>query len=285
MKSSIRRRCAVLLLAIISLSLLTACGQTATLPSQMLNSEDSFSLELTYLGEIPRTDDFRILQGGCVTEDYAYFAMLSEEDFDSYFLSKCYIIKFDRRTMKEVARSEVLSLGHATDITYIPETNELYVIHVVNRKVSILDADTLTVKDTVRMQLLDSYAIEYNVQRDEFVTGLASAGMGIFDRDLKVQRERSSKELDTTLVTQGICADEKYVYHVMYSTKSNTEEPEHMIFVRDWDGALIASIPVGLKECEPENISLVGDTFYIGFNNSTWTGGVVYTGKLVKNNG
>lgn len=90
--------------------------------------------------------------------------------------------------MKEVARSEVLSLGHANDITYIPETNELYVIHVVNRKVSILDADTLTVKDTVRMQFMDSYAIEYNPQRNEFVTGIASAGMGIFDRDLKVQR-------------------------------------------------------------------------------------------------
>lgn len=86
-------------------------------------------------------------------------------------------------------------------------------------------------------------------------------------------------------MTQGICADEKYVYHVMYSTSSNTEEPMHMIFVRDWDGALIASIPVALKACEPENISLVGDMFYIGFNNSTGTGGVVYTVKLVKNDG
>ena len=96
MKSFIHRRSAVLLLAIISLLLLTACSQTASLPSQMLNREDRFSLELTYLGEIPRTDDFRILQGGCVTEDFAYFAMLSEKNSDAYSLSKCYIIKYDR---------------------------------------------------------------------------------------------------------------------------------------------------------------------------------------------
>ena len=49
MKSFIHRRSAVLLLAIISLLLLTACSQTASLPSQMLNREDRFSLELTYL--------------------------------------------------------------------------------------------------------------------------------------------------------------------------------------------------------------------------------------------
>lgn len=186
--------------------LLISCNQTSTLPNRMINSEDTFSVTLEFAGEVPRIDDFRIMQGGCVTEDYAYFAMIGAENADAYILSECYIIKYDRSTMKEIARSEVLKLGHANDITYVPEANELYVIHVVNRKVSILDADTLTVKDTKRLQLLDSYAIEYNETRDCFVTGIATAGMGFFTRDLKVTG--SAEEIDSTLITQGICADD-----------------------------------------------------------------------------
>ena len=281
-KTAAQISCLVFILILAS-CVLTGCGPKNAPPSQVLNQEDAFSLELTYLADIPKTGSFRILQGGCVTQEHAYFAMLSDENFNSYILSKCYIIKYDRHTMQELCRSEVMSLGHANDITYIPESNELYVVHCVNRKVSILDADTLTVKRTDRLQRLDSYAISYNPSRDQFVSGIATAGMGFFDSELNVVG--SAKELDTTLVTQGICSDDKYIYHIMYSTKTNTEEPMHMIFVRDWEGNLITSIPVGLKDCEPENISLVGDTFYIAVNNSDKTGGVVYTGKLTKNEG
>ena len=84
-----------------------------------------------------------------------------------------------------------------------------------------------------------------------------------------------------TLVSQGICADEKYVYHVLYSPKSNTKEPDNIIHVLDYEGNMITKIPIGLKGMEPENISLVEDTFYIAFN-VTKEAAHLYKGKLVR---
>lgn len=264
---------------LLATTLLASCEDNSALPSEIINSQDSFVLSVEYVGDIPRIDGFRIMQGGCVTENYAYFAMLDEKNADSYILSSCYIVKFDLETMQEVHRSEILSLGHANDITYIPSTNELYVVHCVNQKVSILDADTLTVKDSRRLQLMDAYAISYNEATDSFVTGVATAGMGFFSKDLKVTG--SAEEINSSLITQGICSDDKYVYHILFSYK-NEAEPQHILLVRDWDGNVITKIPFDQMDCEPENISLVGDTFYIGVNNSTYTGGILYAAKIVE---
>lgn len=52
-----------------------------------------------------------------------------------------------------------------------------------------------------------------------------------------------------------------------------------MIFVYDWSSNFITQIKLGLKSFEPENISLVGDTFYIGCNNGDWTGGLSFPPK------
>ena len=55
-----------------------------------------------------------------------------------------------------------------------------------------------------------------------------------------------------------------------------------MIFVNDWEGNLITKVPLGLKEYEPENISLVGDTFYISCNNLADDGLSIFKAKIVK---
>ena len=54
-----------------------------------------------------------------------------------------------------------------------------------------------------------------------------------------------------------------------------------MLFVYDWDGNFVTKIILGI-EYEPENLSLVGDTFYMGCNNSSWSGGLLFTAKIVK---
>ncbi len=263
-------------------AMVSGCGEASTVPGKVLNSEDQFTVETELVLEIPQIDEyFRVMQGGCVSDKYAWFVIVSAEDYNDDENKEAYVIKYDRETMTEVARSEKLKLGHGNDVAYLQETNELYVLHVYRRMISVLDADTLTVKETKQTDSefkFNCYAIDYNASKDCFVTAHQTAAMVIYDRDLKVKD--ATLALDTTLVTQGICADDKYVYHVFYSTKSNTVEPENMIFVVDWYGKIVTKIPIGLKEIEPENISLVGDTFYIGFNNGK--GGLVYTAKLVK---
>ena len=248
--------------------------------SDVINSTDQFKVTAELVGEVPRIDGFRIMQGGCVTEKYAWFIMINEENARNYFMTECYIIKYERETMEEISRSEVLMLGHANDIAYVPETNELYVIHVNLNHVSVLDADSLEIKAEKIMEG-EGHGIDYNESRESFV--IASGELLMFIRDKNFKLTGYADGVETTLTTQGICTDDKYIYHVLYSSPRNTEEPENMIFVFDWDGNLITKIPIGFKEYEPENISVVGDTIYIGFNDRlTWESGKVYAMKLEK---
>ena len=249
------------------------------LPSEILNPEDSFRVTSQRILEIPAVDEnICIMQGGCVTEEYAWFVIAGKDNNGSERFRESCIVKYDMETMEEVYHSEKLLLGHANDIAYVPETNELYVTHAWSKEVSILDADTLTVKDTKTLKM-SNYAIEYNQSRETFVTGCSTAGMVMYDKELKMCGATLAQ--DTTLTTQGICADDKYVYHILHSPKSNTKEPDDMIFVLDWDGNLIAKVTTdNFGGYEPENISLVGDTFYIGCTTSS--GGLLFTAKLVK---
>lgn len=251
-------------------------------PSAILNATDKFVAKTKLIGPVPRIGNYRVMQGGVVTDKYAYFAMINTTDFPESAV-EAYIIKYDRETFKEVGRSKSIVLDHANDIAYIPETNELYVVscYVDSKRITVLDADTLEFKE--RKSLGGSngaYALEYNPLRKQFVSGLGKTNMCIYDKDLNYVDYHQGQ--NTTLITQGICADDKYVYHVLYSPQSNKEEPENMIFVYDWSGNFITKIPLGIKAYEPENISLVGDTFYIGCNNADWTGGIVFTAQIVK---
>lgn len=68
------------------------------------------------------------------------------------------------------------------------------------------------------------------------------------------------------------------LYHVLYS---DDETVPHTIYVYNWSGHFVTKIPFGLPGCEPENISIVGDKIYIGCNNDTWSGGVLYEAVLL----
>ena len=172
----------------------------------------------------------------------------------------------------------MLNLGHANDITYVPDTNELYIIHG-GINITVMDPDTLTVKDSKMLTRIEGWSIEYNPGQERYVMGTANGGLVFYDKELELLGAKSG--VDTTLATQGICADEKYIYYLFYSEKKNTVEPDNMLFVYDWDGNFITKITLGI-EYEPENISLIGDTFYIGCNNSSWSGGLLFTAKIVK---
>jgi len=230
----------------------------------LIQSGDPLTVEAKVLGSIPHVDsNFRVLQGGCVRDGYGWFALIGADKAQYNHTTECYILKMDLETMEVIAQSQMLKLAHANDITYIPQTHEIYVIHTYKKLISILDADTLEVKGTRKLPK-EGYALDYEETSDRFVTAHGYAGMYFFNADLEQGKMIFGTE--TTLVTQGICCDEKYIYHVLWSSEDNTAEPDNMIFVFDWDGNLITKIPIGINEHEPENITLIGDTFYIAFN-------------------
>lgn len=254
------------LICILLLSFILVFFAHAESPVELIQSGAPLIGKAEYVGPIPHVDEnFRILQGGCVYENYGWFAMIGADKAQHYPLTETYILKFDVNTMEEIARSQILKLGHANDITYIPETNELWVVHVTGRQISILDADTLEYKDKKRMTT-EAYGLDYEKKTGRYVIGFSTLGMLMYEDDALKNASAYSFPIETNLVTQGMCCDEHYIYHVLYSTKDNIAEPDNVIIVFDWEGKEITRIPIGLKGMEPENITLVDHVFYVGFN-------------------
>ena len=220
------------------------------------------------VGNVPREGNFKALQGGCVTDKYAYMAVLNTTDYDEKDAG-CYIYKINTENWKVVKRSGVLMLAHANDITYDPATNRLFVAHcyVDNTKISIIDADTLKLVDTIHTDL-GVYALDYHAPTNTFIGGRGKSGTIFFryaNNGSRLLTAGTITPIATQMVTQGICRDDKYAYHVMYSTAA--DEPFNTIIIYDLEGKKLAhNVRLSISDQEPENISLVDGVFYIGCN-------------------
>ena len=240
-----------------------------TLPGVILNSTDSFAGVSNKIGEVENIGYCTSVQGGVATEEYVYVTRLDGESDATR--AETYVLKYERSTMKEVACSEPMKLDHANDITYIPETNELYVVeHISSSLATVLDADTLAIKEEKQMKIA-CWGLEYNPLREQFV---ATRGIGktiIYDRNLETICDALFSKQNTDLVTQGICADDRYIYHILWNFNTleeygGSEETANVIWVFDWAGNFITEIPTDIENLETENICLIGDTFIISGN-------------------
>lgn len=243
-----------------------------------IEPERQYTIKTHLVKIIPAIGDFRVMQGGCVSGKYAWFALVEWGKSFSDSDRRTIILKYDRESMTEVQRSEPLTLNHANDITYLPETNELYVINGFRNCISVIDAVDLTLKDIKQIKYSNGYALDYCVEKETFVMAVDKCDARYFDKELNKMTKYVFTEY-TTLTTQGICSTENYIYHVLFSYQ-NKEEQDNMIWIADWGGKIVAKLPLDVGGFEPENISLVENTFYIGCNSGT--GGAVYTAELIK---
>ena len=219
------------------------------------------------VGGVPKSGNFKALQGGTATADYAWFAMINTADYDTK-AAGVWIYKLDAKTWKVIKKSEVLMLDHANDITYIPQTNEIAVAHcyVDSQKATFLNADTLTVTRVLRSNTKGFYALAYNADRDEFIGGTGKANMNKYSGNLTFKQYYEGT--GTQLTTQGIYCDNNYIYHILYSSGLK-DEPDNMIFVNRYDnGQKVAKIRLSISGQEPENLSIVNGAFIIGCNSS-----------------
>lgn len=236
-----------------------------------IKSDMQYATVSELAGNLVKSGNFKALQGGCVTEDYAYMAVLNTTDYDTKDAG-CYIYKLNTKTWKIVKRSEVLMLAHANDITYDPEKHLLYVAHcyVDNTKISIIDADTLKLVGTIHTDA-GIYALDYHPATKTFVGGQGKSGTIFFKYSPDGKRLLTYGRIpptSTQMITQGICRDDKYVYHVMYT--HDVDEPYNAIIIYDLETReFVQYIRLSISGQEPENISLVDGVFYIGCNSST----------------
>ncbi len=240
--------------------------------SDVLNKTDKFATQTEIVKRVAQIDGKRIMQGGCTDGKYLYVCMTNTGD-----VTTAYIHKIDLETMSTVKVSEALATDHSNDMTYVPETNELFVNHCYEnvRRNTVVDAETLEVKRYHDFPVYNSF-ISYNEKRDVFVYG-AYKYFRILDRKTLMLPEGYKEEYPLRVVpytSQGCCTDDEYIYFV-YSD-------ENVIRVYDYDGKFVTEIKMDISSIEPENMSIVGDTIYIGCNNANWTGGIIYKGKIVK---
>lgn len=244
-------------------------------PADMTNIrlESNYATISEKVAQVPKDGNFKIMQGGCVTEDYAYMAMINTADYDTK-AAGCYIYKYDVKTWKLVKRSKVLMLDHANDITYNPDNNMLYVSHcyVDSKKISLIDADTLELKTSIWSDSTGLYAFDYNEENNLFVGGTGKSTTMIYKNQLNGTQMITSGRIQgitTQMTTQGICSDANYVYHVMFTTSASPDEPYNAIFIYDLDAKKLAhNVRLSISGQEPENISIVNGEFYIGCNAS-----------------
>lgn len=220
------------------------------------------------VGNVPREGNFKALQGGVVTEKYAYMAVLNTTDYDEKDAG-CYIYKINTENWKVVKRSGVLMLAHANDITYDPATNRLFVAHcyVDSTRISIIDADTLKLVGNIHTDI-GVYALDYHAPTNTFIGGRGKSGTIFFryaNNGSRLLTAGTITPIATKMITQGICRDDKYAYHVMFSTAA--DEPFNTIIIYDLEGKKLAhNVRLSISDQEPENISLVDGAFYIGCN-------------------
>lgn len=243
----------------------------------MISSKEGYSTTHEKLYDIPATDKNKIMQGGCTDGTYMYYCMVN-----SGSPQLAYVYKYSIAENKLVGKSALLETDHSNDMTYNSKTNELIVLHNSprNAMLTILDPDTLKVKST-RMVSFNMFCIDYQPERDVYVIGISGGqNFSVLDANFQVDRDyiplgsTRFEAQSTGYTTQGVACDEDYIYFVQYK--------KNVIMVYDWSGKFVNQIPLSIpSNTEPENISIVGDTFYIACNNSSWTGGEAYEVKLV----
>ena len=235
-------------------------GDTTSL-RYLFTQETTIPSTATHYTTLKGPEGFTNEQGGCFDGTYYYQAFVKKHSASNEELNAVQIRKFDYKTKELIACSEELPLNHASDITYNPNTGELFVAHnIPNRtRVSVLSADTLQLLRTV--EIGDKiYGITYCKWRNVFAVALSSSqDMRVLHADLTPTDGELFRGTDTTAeyIRQSICSDDTFIYHVLWDdAHRNQSNFQNLITVYDWYGNFVGVINIAIGVIEPENISI-----------------------------
>jgi hypothetical protein len=239
-------------------------------PSIYIEKDNELEVKMTELYTIKKNTDSngvncRIIQGGCTDGKHLYVCLNDGADKNAVTT----IVKTELRSGKVVAKYEGIMIDHANDLTYNPNTNEILACHnAPNYKfISVFDAETMELKETKKIRE-SLYAIEYDEDLDLYWIGLSGAyDFMYYDSAIK-KNSKIYRGYNNGFTKQGVDVDDKYLYFVLYN--------QNCIAVYNKSGEYVRQINLPVTAGEPENICHVGDTFYIVYNNPSWSGGIVY---------
>ncbi len=242
----------------------TDAPETAPVSPAAHFEKENVRLSVTQVGTVDRDGEWRVIQGGTTDGKYIYVIVHNGDKTEA---AKSRLRKYDINTMELVAETDPLQVCHGNDIAYKRAENELYVVHCYPNgdTVSVFDADTLKYKRKIKLPV-SIFCMSYDETLDCFWVGINGGDtFAKLTSDFKfVKRYMSQMH---SYVTQGMDCDDKYLYFVRYK--------KNCVIVYDKKGKFIGEYDLAFSG-EPENISHVGDTFYITGNGMISKGGLIY---------
>ncbi len=265
-----KRRIFSLLLVLFILTNLVACGakkeqkqEYKTISELMLAVNDankiSISLEEKFSFDKKIDGHHWNMQGGDTDGKYGYYAM---NDGESNGESLTRIYKIDFSTWEIVSISEPIPCGHANDVTYVADTNELVVTWCETpiENATIINAETLEYVSTVSFPYQHA-VMDYSPERKQYVMG------GIGKKDYTVCDENwefvsAIPQNKLNFAMQSLECDDKLVYNIQ---SPNSGGDEGYLFVYTWEGEFLHLITFDM-EYESENICIYGNKMILAVN-------------------
>ncbi|MBQ7592074.1 MAG: hypothetical protein IJU46_06060 [Clostridia bacterium] len=228
---------------------------------ETLSAGGTFSSVCSEMITVPLPEDGFYPQGGCSDGRYYYQGFVKRDYVNNEKDNIDRIVKVEMATGRVVKVSGDLSLNHCNDLSYIPDTGQLAVVHNnPNRTyVSFIDAEELTFITTKKLTFT-IYCLDYQPAAGRYVIGLSGGqNFRFLNEDLKMGEYtavHNSTPSTSGYTTQGCASDANFIYFVLYN--------KNVITVYDWDGDFVGVIELDVGNIEPENISVVDDTIYVG---------------------
>lgn len=241
--------------------IISACPVSITAADKFYSEARTLLIQ-SNIEEDAGMSEYATNQGACTDGTYAYYALQG---------GSTKILKYDLCSYELIAKKTYNNLGHANDMAYNSDTDEIIVAHNEPNynTVTILDAETLKVKKNKKLPL-KIYSIAYNNEREQYVVGISgSYNFALLNSDFKVVEKFKGE--NTGYTRQGCDCDDEYIY---FSQSGG----DNIIAVYDYDGEHIKNIDIDSSK-EIENIFHTGRSFYITLH---YYGNYVYRAGLSK---
>jgi hypothetical protein len=220
-----------------------------TMPRMIYKSDPAFDIFLN------AESKYR-LQGCTVGKEFLYYSMTEQDNSNSYI----YKVSLSNG---ELVSSSAGKYGHAGDMTFNPNTNEIITLtaEISYTDLFILDADTLLLKKTIRVNTEGwrLATIAYNPYTKGYVAEFAKNNtwseykFAFTDTNFSIISGFNSIKQGYTL--QGIECDGRYVY-AMYAYPN-------IVIVYDVNGSYVGYIKIPFTT-ESECIAKHNDILFIG---------------------
>lgn len=199
------------------------------------------------------------MQGGDTDGQYGYYAL---NDGGEVGESRTRIYKIDLSTWEIVQISQDIFCGHANDVTYIPEKNQLAVTWCERpiENATMIDAETLEEVGVVTYPTPHP-TMDYSSDRKQYVFGSTQKNnnVSIYDETLEFVAEIPC---DISFAKQCIESDDTFIYGLQ---SPNTGGQRGYIFLFNWEGEYVRLISFDIAY-ESENICVYGDKMILAVN-------------------